>query len=147
MANGKIGVGATIGIVVAITAAVGVGLYFILKSKKTTSVITPSANDSTISSSQVAALQAQLAKMQADAIASQNNISQQQKDANQAQLNSILLALGGKLASAGVDKLINSWGGSSKNSYLDTSLADTAPNYVTDSVLNDSKYGYLSPWG
>lgn len=146
MANGKIGVGATIGIVVGVTAAIGLGLYLILKPKKVTAATTPSGGSS-ISAAQVAALQAQLEKMQADAIASQNNISAQQKAANQAQLNSILLALGGKIASAGVDKLINSWGGSSKNSYLDTSLADTAPDYVTDSVLNDSKYGYLSPWG
>ena len=146
MANGKIGVGATIGIVVAITAAVGLGLYFILKPKKTTAA-TPSTGGSSISAAQVAALQAQLEKMQADAVANQNNISAQQKAANQAQLNSILLALGGKLAGAGVDKLINSWGGSSKNTYLDTSLADTAPDYVTDSTWVDSKYGYLTPWG
>ena len=142
MANGKIGVGATIGIVVAVTAALGLGLYFILKPKKVVA-----DTGSSINASQVAALQAQLAKMQSEATANQNNISAQQKAANQAQLNSILLALGGKLAGAGVDKLISSWGGSSKNTYLDTSLADTAPDYVTDSTWVDSKYGYLVPWG
>jgi hypothetical protein len=146
MANGKIGVGATIGIVVAVTAAVGLGLYFILKPKKIIAA-TPSTGGSSINAAQVAALQAQLEKMQADAIASQNNISNQQKELNKQQLNSILLALGGKIASAGVDKLINSFGSGSKNSYLDTSLADTAPDYVTDSIWTDSKYGYLSPWG
>ena len=146
MANGKIGVGATIGIVVAVTAALGLGLYFILKPKKVVADTTPNTGSS-INASQVAALQAQLAKMQAEATANQNNISAQQKAANQAQLNSILLALGGKLAGAGVDKLISSWGGSSKNTYLDTSLADTAPDYVTDSTWVDSKYGYLVPWG
>ena len=146
MANGKIGVGATIGIVVAVTAALGLGLYFILKPKKVVADTTPNTGSS-INASQVAALQAQLAKMQSEATANQNNISAQQKAANQAQLNSILLALGGKLAGAGVDKLISSWGGSSKNTYLDTSLADTAPDYVTDSTWVDSKYGYLVPWG
>jgi len=111
-------VGRTIGIVVAVTAAVGLGLYLILKPKTATAATTATNTGSSISSAQVAALQAQLAKMQADAIANQNNISAQQKAANQAQLNSILLALGGKLAGAGVDKLINSW----SNPNLDTSI-------------------------
>jgi hypothetical protein len=111
-------VGRTIGIVVAVTAAVGLGLYLILKPKSATAATTTTNTGSSISSAQVAALQAQLAKMQADAIASQNNISAQQKAANQSQLNSILLALGGKLAGAGVDKLISSW----SNPNYDTSI-------------------------
>jgi hypothetical protein len=127
MANGKIGVGATIGIVVGVTAAIGLGLYLILKPKKAIAETTPNTGGSSITSSQVAALQAQLAKMQADAIASQNNISQQQKDLNKQQLNSILFALGGKIAGAGVDKLINSF---------------SRPNYDTSYVPYDKSGMY-----
>jgi len=130
-------VGRTIGIVVAVTAAVGLGLYLILKPKSATAATTTTNTGSSISSAQVAALQAQLAKMQADAIASQNNISAQQKAANQAQLNSILLALGGKLAGAGVDKLISSW----SNPNYDTSYVP----YDKSGMYDVSTPTYLDP--
>jgi hypothetical protein len=109
-------VGRTIGIVVAVTAAVGLGLYLILKPKTATAATSTTNTAANISSAQIAALQAQLDKMQQEAIANQNSISAQQKAANQAQLNSILLALGGKLANTAVDKMISSW----NNPHLDT---------------------------
>lgn len=139
-------VGRTVGIVLGVTAVLGLGLYLILR-PKTASAATPSYNPN-LSANQVAQLQAQIAQMQLDAQRYKDTVTADQKAANQAQLNSLLLQLGGKVASKGLDYWIGGWGGgNTQDTYLDTSLADTAPSYVTDSTWVDTKYGYLTPWG
>ena len=140
-------VGKTIGIVIGVTAMVGLGLYLILK-PKTASASTPPPYSPTGSASQVALLEAQINALKAKQEADAASLSAQQKAANQAQLNSLLFQLGGQFVSKGLDSWMSSWGNSNtQDTYLDTSLADTAPSYVTDSSWVDTKYGYLSPWG
>lgn len=141
MADSKIGVGGTIGIVVGVTALLGLGLYLILRPKTSSAATVPTPT----STAEVDLLKAQLAALKAQQ--SNMNLSQQQRDANQAQIESIGIQIGGKVLSAGVDKLIDLWNKpKTQSTYLDTSLATTAPSYVTDSKWVDTQYGYLTPW-
>jgi len=144
MADGKIGVGATVGIVVGITAVLGLGLYLILRPKSTQAVYTPPpTNDK-----EVELLKAQLAVLKQQQ-ANNPSLSQQQRDANDAQIQSIGIALGGKLVGAGIDALINKWTAPKQtNTYLNTSLATGVPDgYILDNPTGVvSRYDYLNPW-
>lgn len=144
MADGKIGVGATVGIVVGITAVLGLGLYLILRPKSTEAVYTPPPT----TDKEVELLKAQLAVLKQQQ-ANNPSLSQQQRDANDAQIQSIGIALGGKLVGAGIDALINKWTAPKQtNTYLNTSLATGVPDgYILDNPTGVvSRWDYLSPW-
>lgn len=144
MADGKIGVGATVGIVVGITAVLGLGLYLILRPKSTQAVYThPPTTDK-----EVELLKAQLAVLKQQQ-SNNPSLSQQQRDANDAQIQSIGIALGGKLVGAGIDALINKWTAPKQtNTYLNTSLATGVPSgYILDNPTGTvGRYDYLNPW-
>jgi hypothetical protein len=146
MADGKIGVGATVGIVVGITAVLGLGLYFILRKKP--SNVAPAYVPPPTSNAELEALKTQLAILQQqNANAKANSLSQQQKDANDAQIKGIAIALGGKLATSALESWVSGWGNKQKSTYLDTSLATQAPSNI---LYNPSgtigQYDYLNPW-
>ena len=131
MADGKIGVGATIGIVVGITAVLGLGLYFILKPK--TSNVQPAYVPPPSNNAELESLKKQLADLQKQQ-ANSKSLSQEQKDANDAQIKGLLIATGGKLLTAGVDSWLNSWKQKTNNRYnLDT----TPVTYESDFVSRD----------
>lgn len=144
MADSKIGVGGTIGIVVGITAILGLGLYLILRPKSSSAATIPPPTNN----AEVELLKAQLAALKAQQ--SNMNLSQQQRDANQAQMESIGIALGGKVLSAGVDKLIDLWNKPKTGTsvYGNTSLASGVPDgFVLDNPTGTvGRYDYLNPW-
>jgi len=141
MADGKIGVGATIGIVVGITAILGLGLYFILRPKK--SDVAPVYVPPPTNYAELEALKTQLAILQQQ----RENAKGALKDETDAQIKGILIATGGKIASSFLDKWISGLGNKQKSTYLDTSLATEAPS---DILYNPSgtigRYDYLNPW-
>jgi len=146
MADGKIGVGATIGIVVGITAVLGLGLYFILRPK---SNVKPAYVPPPTSSAELEALKTQLAILQQqNANAKANSLSQQQKDANDAQIQGIAIALGGKLVGSALDKWISGWGKNQTSVYGNTDLATGVPSgYMLDNPYGSvGQYDYLNPW-
>jgi hypothetical protein len=131
MADGKIGVGATIGIVVGITAVVGLGIYFIIKSK--TPKVQPAYVPPPTNNNELEALKTQLEILkQQNANAKANSLSEQQKAANQAQIEGIAIALGGKLVTAGIDSWLKGWNKSGRYN-LDT----TPVTYESDFVSRD----------
>lgn len=142
MADGKIGVGATVGIVVGITAVLGLGLYFILR-KKTTSAVPPVYVPPPTNNAELEALKTQLAILQQQ----RENAKGALKDETDAQIKGILIATGGKIATSFLDKWISGIGNKQKSTYLDTSLATQAPS---DILYNPSgtigRYDYLNPW-
>jgi hypothetical protein len=136
MADGKIGVGATVGIVVGITAVLGLGLYFILRKKP--SNVAPSYVPPPTSNAELEALKTQLAILQQqNANAKANSLSQQQKDANDAQIKGIAIALGGKLATSALDSWISGWGKGTnvKSGSFDYTNADQG-------LIDDYVYNY-----
>jgi hypothetical protein len=146
MANNS-NVGKTVGIVLGITAAVGLGLYLILR-PKTASANTPVVYSPTGSSSQVAELEKQIALLNAKQKSEAAFLSERQKAEQKAQLNALILQLGSQFASKGLDYWSSTWGNrnnsyNSQSTYLDTDYGTTAPDTVTDSVFSDSKYGNL----
>jgi hypothetical protein len=147
MADGKIGVGGTIGIVVGITAVLGLGLYFILRKK--TSNVAPAYVPPPTTNAELEALKMQLAilKQQNDN-AKANSLSQQQKDANDAQIQGIAIALGGKVATSLLDKWISGWGSNQTSVYGNTGLATGVPDgYMLDNPTGTvGRYDYLNPF-
>jgi hypothetical protein len=147
MADGKLGVGATVGIVVGITAVLGLGLYLILRKKS--SNVAPAYVPPPTSNAELEALKTQLAILQQqNANAKANSLSQQQKDANDAQIKGIAIALGGKLVGAGLDRWISGWGKSQTSVYGNTDLATGIPDgYMLDNPYGTvGQYDYLNPW-
>ena len=147
MADGKIGVGATVGIVVGITAVLGLGLYFILRKKS--SNVSPAYVPPPTNSAELDALKTQLAILQQqNANAKANSLSQQQKDANDAQIQGIAIALGSKLVGAGIDRWISGWGKKQTSVYGNTNLATGVPDgFMLDSPTGTvGQYDYLNPW-
>jgi len=141
MADGKISVGATVGIVVGITAVLGLGLYFILRKKP--SNVAPVYVPPPTNNAELEALKTQLAILQ-----QQNaNAKGALKDQTDAQIKGILIATGGKLVETGLSRLISGLGNKQKSTYLDTSFATQAPSGV---LYNPSgtigQYDYLIPW-
>jgi hypothetical protein len=144
MADGKIGVGATVGIVVGITAVLGLGLYFILRKKtSTSSAVPPVYVPPPTNNAELEALKTQLAILQQQ----RENAKGALKDETDAQIKGILIATGGKIATSFLDKWISGLGNKEKSIYLDSSLATTAPSGI---LYNPSgtigKYDYLNPW-
>jgi len=141
MADGKISVGATVGIVVGITAVLGLGLYFILRKKP--SNVAPVYVPPPTNNAELEALKTQLAILQQQ----RENAKGALKDETDAQIKGILIATGGKIATSFLDKWISGLGNKQKSSYLDTSLATQAPSGV---LYNPSgtigQYDYLNPW-
>jgi hypothetical protein len=144
MSDSKIGVGGTIGIVVGITAILGLGLYLILKPKSNVQAayVPPPTTDK-----EVEYLKAQLALLKQQQ-ANNPSLSQQQRDANDAQIQGIGIALGGKLLGAGIDALINKWTTPKNSVYGNTSLASGVPDgYMLDNPTGTvGRYDYLNPW-
>lgn len=121
----KSNVGKTVGIVLGITAAVGLGLYLILKPKTASASNTPVIYSPSGSSSQVAELEKQIALLNAKQKSEAAFLSQQQKDAQKAQLNSLILQLGSQFASKGLDYWSSTWGSNnSGGSSYDPDLAE-----------------------
>lgn len=145
MADGKIGVGATVGIVVGITAVLGLGLYFILRKKS--SNVAPAYVPPPTNNTELEILKAQLALLKQQQ-ANNPSLSQQQKDANDAQIQGIGIALGGKLVGAGIDALLNKWTKPKNSVYGNTGLATGVPDgYMLDSPTGTvGQYDYLNPW-
>jgi hypothetical protein len=143
MADGKIGVGATVGIVVGITAAVGLGLYLILRKKPSSSVVPAVYVPPPTNNAELEALKTQLAILQ-----QQNaNAKGALKDETDAQIRGILIATGGKIATSFLDKWISGLGNKQKSTYLDTSLATEAPSDILYNPSGTiSQYDYLNPW-
>jgi hypothetical protein len=143
MADGKIGVGATVGIVVGITAVVGLGLYLILRPKPSQAIYTPPPTNDR----EVELLKAQLAVLKQQQ-ANNPSLSQQQRDANDAQIQSIGIALGGKLVGAGIDALIDKWTKPKTSVYGNTNLATGVPDgyMLTNPTGVVGRYDYLDPW-
>jgi hypothetical protein len=146
MADGKIGVGATVGIVVGITAVLGLGLYFILRKKS--SNVTPAYVPPPTNNTELEILKAQLELLKQQQ-ANNPSLSQQQKDANEAQIQGIGIALGGKLVGAGIDALINKWTKPKTSVYGNTDLATGVPSgFMLDNPTGSvGQYDYLNPWG
>jgi len=144
-------VGKTVGIVLGITVAVGLGLYLILRPKKTSAANTIPTYSPTGSASQVALLEAQIAALQQKQKNESAFLTEQAKAANRAQLNSLILQLGAQFATKGLDYWSSTWGNkdssNTQSNYLDTNYSTTAPDYVTDSTFSDSRYGNLFNWG
>jgi hypothetical protein len=133
MADGKIGVGATVGIVVGITAVLGLGLYLILRKKTSSSNVAPVYVPPPTSNAELEALKTQLAILQ-----QQNaNAKGAVKDQNDAQIKGIAIALGGKLVSAGLDSWISGWnkGTKVKSGSFDYTNADQG-------LIDDYVYNY-----
>lgn len=124
MANNS-NVGKTVGIVLGITAAVGLGLYLILRPKKATAANnTIPTYSPTGSASQVALLEAQIAALQQKQKNESAFLTEQAKAANRAQLNSLVLQLGAQFASKGLNYWSSTWGNSgSGGSSYDQDLA------------------------
>ena len=141
MADGKISVGATVGIVVGITAVLGLGLYFILRKKP--SNVAPVYVPPPTNNAELEALKTQLAILQ-----QQNaNAKGALKDQTDAQIKGILIATGGKLVETGLSRLISGLGNKQKSTYLDTSLATQAPsNILYNPSGSIGQYDYLNPW-
>ena len=103
MADGKIGVGATVGIVLGVTAVLGLGLYFILRPKSSTSSVTSNYVPPPTNTAEADSYRYQL-----EILKQQNeNAKGLAKAQNDAQINGLLIALGGKVAGAGLDRLIS----------------------------------------
>jgi len=142
MADGKIGVGATVGIVVGITAVLGLGLYLILR-KKTSSVppvyVPPPTNNA-----ELEALKTQLAILQQQ----RDNAKGALKDETDAQIKGILIATGGKLVETGLSKLISGLGKNKTSVYGNTDLATGVPDgFLVDNPRGVvGRYDYLDPW-
>jgi len=142
MADGKIGVGATVGIVVGITAVLGLGLYFILR-KKPSSVVPPVYVPPPTNNAELEALKTQLAILQQQ----RENAKGALKDETDAQIKGILIATGGKIATSFLDNWISGLGKKQKSTYLDTSLATQAPsNILYNPSGSIGQYDYLNPW-
>lgn len=142
MADGKIGVGATVGIVVGITAVLGLGLYLILRKKS--SNVPPVYVPPPTNNAELEALKAQLAILQ-----QQNaNAKGAYKDETDAQIKGILIATGGKIAGSLVDKWISGWGKNQTSVYGNTGLATGVPSgYMLDNPYGSvGQYDYLNPW-
>jgi len=135
MADRKIGIGATIGIVVGITAVLGLGLYFILRKK--TSNVAPAYVPPPTSNAELEALKTQLAILQQqNANAKANSLSQQQKDANDAQIKGIAIALGGKLATSALESWISGWGKGTKVKSANYDYTNANQGLIDDYVYN-----------
>ena len=135
MADGKIGVGATVGIVVGITAVLGLGLYFILRKKP--SNVAPAYVPPPTSNAELEALKTQLAILQQqNANAKANSLSQQQKDANDAQIKGIAIALGGKLATSALESWISGWGKGTKVKSGSFDYTNADQGLIDDYVYN-----------
>lgn len=135
MADRKIGIGATIGIVVGITAVLGLGLYFILRKK--TSNVAPAYVPPPTSNAELEALKTQLAILQQqNANAKVNSLSQQQKDANDAQIKGIAIALGGKLATSALESWISGWGKGTKVKSANYDYTNANQGLIDDYVYN-----------
>ena len=132
MADGKIGVGATVGIVVGITAVLGLGLYLILR-KKTSSAVAPVYVPPPTNNAELEALKTQLAILQQQNANAKGAI----KDQTDAQIKGILIATGGKLVSAGLESWISGWGKGTtvKSSSYDYTNADQG-------LIDDYVYNY-----
>ena len=142
MADGKIGVGATVGIVVGITAVIGLGLYLILRQK--TSSVPPVYVPPPTNNAELEALKAQLAILQ-----QQNaNAKGALKDETDAQIKGILIATGGKIAGSLVDKWVSGWGKNQTSVYGNTNLETGVPDgYILDNPRGVvTRYDYLDPW-
>jgi hypothetical protein len=133
MADGKIGVGATIGIVVGITAVLGLGLYFILKPK--TSNVQPAYVPPPANNAELVSLKAQLAELQKQQ-ANSKSLSQEQKDANDAQIKGLLIATGGKLLTAGIDSWISGWNKGTKVKSGSFDYSNSDQGLIDDYVYN-----------
>lgn len=143
MADGKIGVGATVGIVVGITAVLGLGLYFILR-KKPSSAVPPVYVPPPTNNAELEALKTQLAILQ-----QQNaNAKGALKDETDAQIKGILIATGGKLVETGLSRLISGLGKNKTSVYGNTNLATGVPDgYMLDNPTGTvGRYDYLNPW-
>lgn len=119
-------VGRTVGIVIGITAAVGLGLYLILRPKKAAAANnTIPTYSPTGSASQVALLEAQIAALQQKQKSDAEFLTAQQKAANKQQLNNLIFQLSTQFASKGLDYWSSTWGnsGSGSSSY-DPDLAE-----------------------
>jgi len=145
MADGKLGVGATVGIVVGITAVLGLGLYLILRKKS--SNIAPAYVPPPTNNTELEILKAQLALLKQQQ-ANNPSLSQQQKDANDAQIKGIAIALGGKLVTSALDRWISGWGKNQTSVYGNTGLATGVPDgYLLDNPTGTvGRYDYLNPW-
>lgn len=118
-------VGRTVGIVLGITAAVGLGLYLILRPKTASANNTVPTFSPSGSASQVALLEAQIAALQQKQKSESAFLTEQAKAANKAQLNSLILQLGAQFASKGLNYWAGTWGdNSSGGSTYDSSLAE-----------------------
>ena len=127
MADGKIGVGATVGIVVGITAVLGLGLYFILR-KKPSSVVQPVYVPPPTNYAELEALKTQLAILQ-----QQNaNAKGAFKDETDAQIKGIAIALGGKLATTALESWLSGWNKSGRYN-LDTTPVSYDSDFLTSS--------------
>lgn len=144
----KNSVGRTVGIVLGVTAAVGLGLYLILRPKTASAASSTPIYSPTGSAEQVKLLEAQIAALQAKQKSEAELLTAQQKAANQAQLNSLLIQLGGQFVSKGLDYWSSGWGkDDTQSTYLDTSLGETAPSGVIESSTGSvGRYDYLNPW-
>lgn len=137
MAGSKIGVGGTIGIVVGITAVLGLGLYFILKPK--TSNVQPAYVPPPTNSAEMAALKAQLATLQQQL--AKGNVPPEKKDDTDAQIKGLLIATGGKLLTAGLDSWISGWGkGSNTNENVKSASYDYSN--ADQGLIDDYVYNY-----
>jgi len=117
-------VGKTVGIVLGITAVVGLGLYLILK-PKSASASTPVIYSPTGSSSQVAELEKQIALLNAKQKSEAAFLTERQKAEQKAQLNALILQLGTQFASKGLDYWSSTWGNrSGGGSSYDPDLAE-----------------------
>jgi hypothetical protein len=144
MADGKIGVGATVGIVVGITAVLGLGLYLILRKKTSSSNVAPVYVPPPTSNAELEALKTQLAILQ-----QQNaNAKGALKDQTDAQIKGILIATGGKLVETGLSRLISGLGKNKTSVYGNTDLATGVPDgYMLDNPTGTvGRYDYLNPW-
>jgi hypothetical protein len=137
MADSKIGVGGTIGIVVGITAVLGLGLYLILKPKA--SNVQPNYVPPPTSDAELRALKAQLAALQQQQ--AKGNIPPEKRDDTDAQIKGIAIALGGKLASSALDSWISGWG---KGSNVNENVKSGSFDYTNadQGLIDDYVYNY-----
>lgn len=118
-------VGKTVGIVLGITAAVGLGLYLILRPKNANAANTTVPTYSpTGSASQVKLLEAQMAALQQKQKSDAEFLTAQQKAANKQQLNNLIFQLGTQFASKGLDYWAGTWGNNSGSEYDNQDLRD-----------------------
>ena len=132
MADGKIGVGATVGIVVGITAVLGLGIYFIvIKKPSTSSSVAPVYVPPPTNYAELEALKTQLAILQ-----QQNaNAKGALKDQTNAQIQGLLIATGGKIATSFLDNWISGLG-KSKNKTSDNLLTSPSTPYKNPYILD-----------